>query len=107
MSMAPNDNENIRDGDVDSQSASLTDQLRKDVASWSAARSGRSARETAERGVPVTRQPALPPVRRAPPSSPASPQVKPASSGKKPFGMSYDGVTETDYITYMLARGAR
>jgi hypothetical protein len=34
-------------------------------------------------------------------------EVKPASSEKKPFGMSYDGTSRADYIKLMISRGAR
>ena len=34
-------------------------------------------------------------------------EAKSASAQKKPFSMSYDGVTQADYITYMIARGTR
>ena len=34
--------------------------------------------------------------------------INKATTGtKKPFTMSYDGVTEADYIAYMIARGTR
>ena len=107
MSITPANDENYPDGHADRQTDALKDQLRKDVASWSAARSGGSAREAAELSVPVIRQPALPPAKRVKRQNPVSPVVNPVSARKKPFGMSYDGVTEADYITYMLARGAR
>jgi hypothetical protein len=43
-------------------------------------------------------------VRRA---SAAKRKVAEVSGAKKPFSMSYDGVTQADYITYMITRGAR
>jgi hypothetical protein len=40
-------------------------------------------------------------------TKPASPVTSPAAGPKKPFSMSYDGVPQADYITYMIARGAK
>ena len=40
-------------------------------------------------------------------AKPTTPEVKPASSEKKPFGMSYDGTSRADYIKLMISRGAR
>jgi hypothetical protein len=103
MSTTPDTQEQHPDRAVDSDANEMKDQLRKDVASWSAAQSGALARQTAEDAVPVARQPA----RRSRPQTAASPEIKPASAAKKPFRMSYDGVSDADYISYMLARGAR
>ncbi len=84
----------------------MKDQLRKDVASWSAARSEESALKVTEVSVQMAK-PAAQLVKRVKRAKPTVPDVKPAATGKKPFSMSYDGVTEADYITYMIARGAR
>jgi hypothetical protein len=40
-------------------------------------------------------------------AKPAAPEVKSASTEKKPFGMSYDGTSRADYIKLMISRGAR
>jgi len=70
-------------------------------ASWSAERS-------VELGVRAASQPALEPAKRVKRPSPLPPDNKKAPTGpKKPFTMSYDGVTEADYITYLVARGTR
>jgi hypothetical protein len=109
MSKAPTSEADHPEGEPDSQVDAMKDQLRKDVASWSAARSGASAREAGEFSVPVAqvaRQPSPQPAKRVRRAKPASPEVKPPGQ-KKPFGMSYDGVTQADYITYMIARGTR
>jgi hypothetical protein len=47
------------------------------------------------------------PEKRARRASAAKPKVVQATDAKKPFSMSYDGVTQADYITYMITRGAR
>jgi hypothetical protein len=36
-----------------------------------------------------------------------TPEVKSATTEKKPFGMSYDGTSRQDYIKLMISRGAR
>ncbi|HEX3399289.1 MAG TPA: hypothetical protein VHT74_03070 [Acetobacteraceae bacterium] len=60
-----------------------------------------------EASVPMRTQSAAEPVKRAKRAKPAAAEAKPAGTVKKPFSMSYDGVTEADYITYMISRGAR
>lgn len=105
MSNGPASETDRPDEEPDRQVDAMKDQLRKDVASWSAARSGTSARQAEEFSVPVVqlaRQPAKR-VRRAKPP----PAEVTSSAEKKPFRMSYDGVTQADYITYMIARGTR
>ena len=37
----------------------------------------------------------------------AASAVQPAGTPKKPFAMSFDGVTDAQHISYMIARGAR
>jgi hypothetical protein len=109
MSIAPTPTEEADhpDDEPDRQADAMKDQLRKDVASWSAARSGTSARESAELSVPVVRQPAPQPAKRVRRARAVPPEAKSDSVQKKPFSMSYDGVTQADYITYMIARGTR
>jgi hypothetical protein len=108
MSTTPTDKSDHPDGEADRNADMMRDQLRKDVESWSAARSGAPARQAAEVSVPGARQPSLQPAKRARPPRPVSPDVAKTESGpKKPFSMSYDGVTDADYITYMISRGTR
>ena len=107
MSTVPADGADHPDREADRQ-ADATVRLRKEVATWSAERSGASARHAAELSVPVASQPSLQPAKRVKRSAPVSPAANKATTGpKKPFTMSYDGVTEEDYITYMIARGTR
>jgi hypothetical protein len=89
--------------DTDTQSAAMTDQLRNDVSSWKAARSDESVRQT-DFSVPVTRPAATKPAPRAKKAVAPAPT---ADSKKKPFGMSYDGTSNADYINYRISRGAR
>jgi len=106
MSTVPTDDEKSLDVAADEQADAMKDQLRKDVASWSTARSEESALKVTEVSVQMAK-PAAQLVKRVKRAKPTVPDVKPAATGKKPFSMSYDGVTEADYITYMIARGAR
>jgi len=93
--------------DADRQADAMKAQLRKDVASWSAARSENSGRNAAEAAVPVAKQAAPRPAAQARKSKAAPAEVKTAGADKKPFSMSYDGVTTSEHIDYMITRGAR
>jgi hypothetical protein len=108
MSTVPTDASDHADGEADRQTDAMKIQLRKDVASWSAERSGASARQVAELGVPEPSQSSPQPAKRVKRTTPLPPDISKATTGtKKPFTMSYDGVTEADYIAYMIARGTR
>jgi len=108
MSMAPSSDETDPDREAGKQADAMKDRLRKDVASWSAARSATYSRDAAESSVPVpTQSPAARPATRAKQPKPALPGVaKPTDAARKPFRMSYDGVSEADYISYIIERGA-
>jgi hypothetical protein len=86
--------------EADRQSDAMKDQLRKDVATWSAARSGDS-RELATKQVPT---PAVP---RAPRQKKLVQPVVVAPAEKKPFKMSYDGMTDRDFMAHRIKLGAR
>jgi hypothetical protein len=108
MSNWPSTDDSRSNGDSEDEAAAMKDQLRKDAASWSAARSEGTARQTAEFAAPVASQPAPQPAKRVKrPAKPAETGTKPDAGAKKPFRMSYDGVANADYITYMITRGAR
>jgi hypothetical protein len=96
---------------ADAQVDAMKDRLRKDVASWSAARSGAAVRDLGEAGVPVVpaaRQPAPQRARRTRRATPKPPPSEAQHAApKQPFRMSYDGITQADYITYMITRGTR
>ena len=108
MSMVPGNDETDPDGAAGKQADAMKDRLRKDVASWSAARSATHSRDAAEASVPPPAKPATPhPTAAAKRRQPVSPEpTKPATAAKKPFRMSYDGVSEADYISTIIARGA-
>lgn len=94
------------DLDADRRADAMKDQLRKDVASWSAARSGETT-DSGKSSAPVTRHQAAPTARatrqKARPAEPAAP----VTAEKKPFKMSYDGTTDKDYIAQRIKLGAR
>jgi len=113
MSATENDDRNEPDGELDKQADAMKDQLRKDVASWSASRTGES-RDMATRAA----MPAPKPSASQPPASQATARAtrqkaKPAEAAKlvpaekKPFKMSYDGTTDRDYIAQRIKLGAR
>jgi hypothetical protein len=101
MTPAQGDDQSEPDAETDRQADAMKDQLRKDVASWSAARSN----DTPEQ--PIAR-PAKPPAVRAVRQK-AKPveAAQPVLTEKKPFKMSYDGTTDRDYIAQRIKLGAR
>lgn len=104
MSLEILDPSTVPETEADQLSDAMKDQLRKDVASWREGRAdGSTARET-ELSAAVAKPVPAPRVRRAKPVAAAS---EPETAKKKPFGMSYDGSTNADYINYMISRGAR
>lgn len=95
-------------GASDQDAAAMNDRLRKEVSSWREGRSDGASREATDLSVAVAR-PIVPPttakMRRAKPvEAPAAPAE---AQAKKPFGMSYDGMSRSDYVKYMAARRAR
>jgi hypothetical protein len=92
----------------DSNADAMKDQLRKDVASWSASRSAEASGIATQSSPSVARQSAAPPAAR-PARQKAKPVevAKPVVLEKKPFKMSYDGTTDRDYIAHRIKYGAR
>jgi hypothetical protein len=91
----------------ETEADAMKDQLRKDVASWREGRSEGSSRGATELSVAVTRSIVPPTTARMKRAKPVAAETKPATSEKKPFGMSYDGTSRSDYIKLMISRGAR
>jgi len=91
----------------DNAADAMKDQLRKDVASWREGRSEGSARGATELSVAVTRSIVPPTTARMKRTKPVASEVKSSATEKKPFGMSYDGTSRSDYIKLMISRGAR
>jgi hypothetical protein len=92
---------------VEDTANAMKDQLAKDVASWREGRSDGSARGATELSVAVARSIVPPTTARMKRAAPKPQEAKPASTEKKPFGMSYDGTSRQDYIKLMISRGAR
>jgi hypothetical protein len=108
MSLEPGDDQDDNQRQADKQANVMKDQLRKEVAQWNAARDDTSGRQAADFSVPVTALPAPRPAKRASRAKPAvAAAPKPADAPRKPFSMSFDGVTDAEHISYMIARGAR
>lgn len=105
MSSAPADND--PDRAIDRQKQSMHEQLRKDVASWSAGRSDEAARSAEEFRVPTPSPAARRASRAKSAPADATPETKSVAAAKKPFSMSYDGVTTREHIAYRISRGAR
>ena len=104
MSIAPTPTEQTdhADDEPDRQADAMKDQLRKDVASWSAAR---SSGDTPEQAVA---RPAKPPAARPVRQKTKVVEVaEPVLTEKKPFKMSYDGTTDREYIAQRIKLGAR
>ncbi len=94
------------DAESDKHTAAMNEQLRDDVASWRAGRHDGSDASVAVTS-PAVRSPSAAPVARVRKAKAAATAVQPADTRKKPFGMSYDGMSQADYITYRISRGAR
>jgi len=86
----------------------MKDQLRKDIATWSASRSAEAPDHVVRSAAAATRQPAPAPATRAPrPKAKPAAAAPPVETAKKPFRMSYDGTTDRDYIAQRIKLGAR
>jgi hypothetical protein len=94
---------------ADKQANVMKDQLRKEVAVWNATRTETSAKQEAGLGVPATSRVSPRSATRQTKRSKAAEAAaaQPASVVKKPFSMSFDGVTDAEHIKYIIARGAR
>jgi hypothetical protein len=90
--------------EADRQADAMKAQLRKDVDSWSKARGEPSTALIAEADTSVARKPPA-----SKPKKAATPKAAPTevAISKKPFSMSYGGVTAAEYIQYMIDRGLR
>jgi len=100
-----------QDGDLEPGSDRLADamkaQLRKDVASWSKARSETPELLIVEPSAQPARQPSLLSAAKPRKLKRAASAVQTVPVSTKPFRMSYDGGSTADYIQYMIDRGAR
>jgi hypothetical protein len=104
MTLETPDPATLPQAETDIQSDAMKDRLRKDVASWREGRTDGSPAKAAELSVAVAKPVPAPRPKRAKPVPDAA---VPEPARKKPFGMSYDGSSNADYINYMISRGAR
>ena len=107
MSTTPANDQDNQDREAANEQKAMNDQLRKDVASWSAARPEDAARQAADFNAPAPKQAAPQPAAKAKRSKAVVPEAKAAPARNKPFSMSYGGVTNAEHIANMIARGAR
>ena len=104
MPLTSTDDPNEAESKAEHLADAMQSQLRKDVASWSAARSGDSP-GVATQSSPATVKQSSPRVTRQKPKAVKEVELVPAE--KKPFRMSYDGTTDRDYIAQRIKLGAR
>jgi hypothetical protein len=109
MDEPPGDDQADPERQADKQASEMKDQLRKEVAMWNALRDETTARQAAELTVPaVAPRAATRPARASRAKAAAAPAAPKSEVGpKKPFSMAFDGVTDAEHITYMIARGRR
>lgn len=107
MTNPPRSNDDEAQQETDRQADLMKAQLRKDVDAWSKARNERTTEQGAEAAASVVRKPSPPPKAAAASKPAAKPVAKTSTGPKKPFSMSYDGVTSAEYIQYMIDRGSR
>jgi len=103
MTETPTNDEAEPDTEADKQADAMKDQLRKDVASWAAARAGDAP------GLSTAQAPKPAAATRAPRQRTKAvvPVAPPVPAVKQPFKMSYDGTTDRDYIAQRIKLGAR
>jgi hypothetical protein len=107
MSIEPTSEGDNVEQDADRQADAMKAQLRKDVDSWSKARSEAHPARSAEPSVPVDRPAPPKPAPRAKKVDPTPSAPKTANTVSKPFSMSYGGETTKAYMEYMISRGVR
>lgn len=114
MSNTPLDDGDDAERAADRQADAMKDRLREEAAAWRSARFDAPTRDIAPVApvTPVARPAAAKSAAstakakaaaRAAAAAPAPAVVEP----KKPFGMKYDGVSNTDHMHYLFKRGAR
>jgi hypothetical protein len=100
------------DTEAERKSETMKAQLRKDVDSWTKARSKASPRRIAAPSASVNRPKSSQPASSRPVPGEKKPRTmpltaEPADTQPKPFGMSYGGKTVKAYIRDMIDRGSR
>jgi hypothetical protein len=98
---------NDEERDAEKQVTSMRDQLRNEIASWSEGRKQQSSENVVAAPRPVIQRRSPRPAGESKKSAVPSPAGKPLGVRSKPFGMSYDGMTQAEYTQYLLDRGSR
>ena len=108
MSSAPQTQDDDAERGADRQADAMTAQLRKDARFVVQGTQGLHRRDISlKSSLPVPRQPSSQPLTRSRKPNAATPAVKQTGTRSKPVSMSYDGMTTSEYIQYMIDRGAR
>jgi len=108
MSFGSDVGEEREDLENERQAVMMEDRLHKDVASWSKERREQPREHaTGSKQTVVKKGPSPQAAGRSKGPIASGRAIKPAAAHSKPFSMSYDGMTEAQYIQYRLDRGAR
>jgi len=99
--------EDGEDHETDGHAVIMEDKLRKDVAYWSGEHREQLSKDASDAKQPVVKRPSRQPAGGSKGPIASRRAIKPAAARSKPFSMSYDGMTEAQYIQYSLDRGAR
>ena len=92
--------------EAERQVTSMRDRLSKEAASWSKERREHSG-ETGIAPTQTAQRPSTRPAGEARKSSTAALAGKAPGERSKPFSMSYDGMTQAEYIRYLRDHGLR
>lgn len=105
MSIEPEAGKDEESLETERQTASMQNQLNKEVSSWFKAQSGQSSETFIGSAQRVTKPRLSRPTNEARKSSAPPPAGTPVRS--KPFSMSYAGMTQAEYTQYLRDQGAR
>ena len=86
---------------------SMQDQLSREAAPWSKDRRGRANEPVVQPSPPVIQPRSVRSTRGSKETSAPSVVAKGRGTGSKPFSMSYDGMTQAEYMRHLLERGSR
>ena len=93
--------------EADRRVNSMQDQLSREAASWSKDRRERVSEPVIQPSPPVIERSSVRPTRGSKDTSAPSVAAKGRGTGSKPFSMSYDGMTQAEYMRHLLERGSR
>ena len=93
--------------EADRQVNSMQDQRSMEAASWSKDRKERVSEPVIQPSPPVIQPNSVRLTRGSKDTSAASVAAKGGSTGSKPFSMSYDGMTQAEYLRHLIERGSR